>query len=235
MPSKPSLLLRWFSALLQQKNGVQLPSNLKRNGNFHTAVMRWMASMWQLHVLETLAPCTKTTKVSSLLYWRPYTFLWIDVGSDGSSNDASIYNGSKLNESWENNPFHLPEDKPLPGDDVPVPYFIIGNNALGINKTLMNPFSIRNIDCHERIFNYSLSRAWRVVENAFDILAHQFRVCWRPWTRDQRHTGKLIATCVILHNLIRLRYPVPHNNLMDQNQDVIPGAWLNEEYFGCLP
>ena len=186
MPSKPSLLLRRFSALLQQKNGVQLPINLKRNGHFHTVVVRWMASMWQLH-------CTCPWNTGSIyrnykgffsivlmaLVYADYTFLWIDVGSDGSSNDASIYNGSELKEVHENpnNPFHLPEDKPLPGDDVPVPYFIIGNNALGINKTLMNPFSIRNIDCHGRIFNYSLSRARRVVENAFDILAHQFRVC----------------------------------------------------------
>jgi len=107
--------------------------------------------------------------VLTALVYADYTFLWIDVGSDGSSNDASIYNGSKLKEGLEksNNPSHLPEDKPLPGDDVPVPYFIIGNNAFGINKTLINPFSIRNIDCHERIFNYSLSRARRVVENAF--------------------------------------------------------------------
>jgi hypothetical protein len=27
-----------------------------------------------------------------------YKFLWIDVGSDGSSNDASIYNGLELKE-----------------------------------------------------------------------------------------------------------------------------------------
>jgi hypothetical protein len=30
-----------------------------------------------------------------------YKFLWIDVGSDGSSNDASIYNGSELKEGLE--------------------------------------------------------------------------------------------------------------------------------------
>jgi hypothetical protein len=33
---------------------------------------------------------------------------------------------------------------------------------------------------------------------------------------------KIITTCVILHNLIRLRYPATHNNLMDledQNQN----------------
>jgi len=102
-----------------------------------------------------------------------YMFLWIDVGSDDSSNDASLYNGSELKEGLENpnNPFHHTEDKPLPGDDVSVPYFIIG-----INKTLMNPFSIKNMEYHDRIFNYRLSRARRVVKNAFDILAYKFRV-----------------------------------------------------------
>jgi len=77
-----------------------------------------------------------------------YKFLWIDVGSDGSSNDVRIYNGSELKEGLENsnNPFHLPADKLLPGDDVLVPYFIIGDNAFGITKTLMNLFSIRNMN-----------------------------------------------------------------------------------------
>ena len=106
-----------------------------------------------------------------------YKFLWIDVGSDGSTNDASIYNGSELKEGLEspNNIFNIP----LPGDDVPIPYYIVGDNAFGINKSLMNPFSIRNMEHHERIFNYRLSRARRVVENAFGILAHKFRVLLR--------------------------------------------------------
>ena len=49
-----------------------------------------------------------------------YKLLWTDVGSDGSSNDASIYNGSELKEGLEsqNNIFNLPEEKSLPGDDV---------------------------------------------------------------------------------------------------------------------
>ena len=61
-----------------------------------------MASMCQLHVLGTLAPSTEHTKVFSIVLMAlvdaDYKFLCIDVGSDGSSNDASIYNGSELKE-----------------------------------------------------------------------------------------------------------------------------------------
>ncbi|XP_071058858.1 uncharacterized protein [Pseudochaenichthys georgianus] len=163
-----------------------------------------------------------------------YKFLWIDVGSDGSSNDAIIYNGSELKEGLEspNNIFNLPEEKSLPGDDVPVPYYIVGDNAFGINKSLMNPFPIRNMEHHDRIFNYRLSRARRVVENAFGILAHKFRVLLRTMNQRPGTCRKIITTCVILHNLIRLRYPATHNNMIDleeQNLNVIPGAWRNDK------
>lgn len=163
-----------------------------------------------------------------------YKFLWIDVGSDGSSNDASIYNGSELKEGLEssNNVFNLPKEKQLPGDDVPVPYFIVGDNAFGINKRLMNPYSIRNMEYDERIFNYRLSRGRRVVENAFGILAHKFRILLGTLNQRPVTCRKIITTCVILHNLIRLRYPAVHSNVMDledQNQDLVPGAWRNDK------
>jgi hypothetical protein len=62
-----------------------------------------------------------------------------------------LVHGPQQNSS-PNNIFNLPEVKSLPGDDVPVPYYIVGDNAFGINKRLMNPFAIRNMEHHERIF-----------------------------------------------------------------------------------
>ena len=81
-----------------------------------------------------------------------YKFLWIDVDSDGFTNDASIYNRSKLKEGLESpkNIFNIPEKKSLPGDDVPIQYCIVGDNAFGIHKSLINPFSIRNMEHHEK-------------------------------------------------------------------------------------
>ena len=68
MPSKPSLLLRLSSVLLQLKSGPPLLSSLRRDGNFHTAVVLWMACMWRSSVLGILALCTETTR-SPLSSW----------------------------------------------------------------------------------------------------------------------------------------------------------------------
>jgi hypothetical protein len=70
------------------------------------------------------------------------------------------------------------------------------HNAFGISKRLMNPFAIRNMEHHERIFNYRLSRARRVVENAFGILAHKFRVLLRTMNQRPETCRKITTTCV---------------------------------------
>ena len=77
---------------------------------------------------------------------------------------------------------------------------IVGDNAFGINKHLMNPFSIRNMEHHERIFNYRLSRARRCVENAFGILGTQIP----SFTED--------------HDPEASYMPEDHHNLCDSSQ-----------------
>jgi hypothetical protein len=66
---------------------------------------------------------------------------------------------------------HIPPADALPGDDKDIPYFIVGDDAL--RTWLMKPFSRRNMAIEDMVFNYRLSRARRVVKNAFEILANR--------------------------------------------------------------
>ena len=104
-----------------------------------------------------------------------YKFSWVDVGRDGSSGDGEVFNASELKAATDDGSVGFPEATSLPHDDKPIPYCIVGDDAFALWTWLMKPYSKRHMTLAERIFNYRLSRARRVVENAFGILAHRFQ------------------------------------------------------------
>ena len=105
-----------------------------------------------------------------------YRFIWLSVGSYGSSSDGQIFRDSELRPMLEEGTMCLPPPSPLPHADRDTSYFLIGDDAFPLRSWMMKPYSRRHLDHDERIFNYRLSRARRVVENAFGILAMRFRI-----------------------------------------------------------
>lgn len=101
-----------------------------------------------------------------------YKFLWADVGSPGSDSDCRIFNRMQLEPSLGRGTIRFPEPDPLPNDDLDSPYCLVGDDAFPLRTYLLKPYSKRYLDIDERIYN---SRARRVVENAFGILAMRFR------------------------------------------------------------
>lgn len=71
----------------------------------------------------------------------------------------------------------------------------------------MKPYPGRNLSEAQRIFNYRLSRARRVVENAFEILSARFRVFLSPIKLVANKTKRLTLACCVLHNYLIEKSP----------------------------
>ncbi len=159
-----------------------------------------------------------------------HKFIWADVGSNGTASDAQIFTDSELKEAIENNVIGFPAAHPLPNDDRDTPYFIIGDDAFSLRMWMMKPYWMHGLSVPERIFNYQLSRARRIVENAFGILSNRFGRLLTTLRQQPPVVRDVILSCICLHNLMQICYPALQNAALDVENDqlnLIPGDWRN--------
>ena len=131
-----------------------------------------------------------------------YQFIWADVSGKGSASDAQIYNHSDLKKGLENDDIMgWPRPDPLPNDTQDVPYFIVGDDAFALRTYLMKPYSARKLTREERIYNYRLSRARRVIENTFGVLVNRFQVLLTTMQHHAETVGLIVKACVLLRPL----------------------------------
>lgn len=140
-----------------------------------------------------------------------YKFLYIDVGSQGRASDAGVWDKCTLRKCLEEERLQVPGDALLPYSTVKSPYMIVGDDAFPLKRYMMKPYPGKNLTGDQRIFNYRLSRARRVSENAFGILAAKFRVFQQPINSKPEYVNKIICAAVVLHNFLRVncRLPLP--------------------------
>lgn len=137
-----------------------------------------------------------------------YKFIVVDVGSYGKEGDSGIFLKSELGKQILNGTFRFPEDSVLPGSNIIVPNVIVGDEAFRLHKHIMKPFprKVGRDDDSKRIFNYRLSRARRVTENAFGLLSQVFRVFYQPINIEITTCDNLIWVACCLHNMLRDTY-----------------------------
>ncbi|XP_055535890.1 uncharacterized protein LOC129724763 [Wyeomyia smithii] len=130
-------------------------------------------------------------------------FIAVDVGSFGKESDGGIFASSNMGKRFQNGTFAMPEDAPLPGTNQSAPFVVVGDEAFPLKTYLMRPYPGQNLDDAKRIFNYRLSRARRVSENAFGMLAAWCRMYCRTIHANPENIDYLIFSSCVLHNHIR--------------------------------
>ena len=164
-----------------------------------------------------------------------YKFLFVDVGCNGRISDGGVYRNSALANALSRNSLDIPPPQHLPGTDIGTPFTVVADEAFGLKTYMMKPYSRAALKSNEqRIFNYRLSRARRVVENAFGILANRFRVFRAPIPLMPEKVEMLVLAACVLHNFLRCKVKseytpaalVDHEDIHEG--DIIPGQWRTD-------
>jgi hypothetical protein len=136
-----------------------------------------------------------------------YRFLCVDIGAYGRNSDGGVFARSIFGQKVLANTFNFPPDTPLPDapDLGPLPYVLIGDEAFPLRQNLMRPFPGRTgrLPLIQQQYNYRLSRARRVVENGFGILASRWRVYHTKIDVKPTAAKQIVKATLVLHNFLQ--------------------------------
>ncbi|KAH9628688.1 hypothetical protein HF086_008629 [Spodoptera exigua] len=96
----------------------------------------------------------------------------------------------------------------------------------------MKPYQGVNLSTEEKVFNYRLSRARRIIENVFGILVSRFRVLEKPILTNLETVDVIICTCCALHNWLRKKsnsyITATCFDREDEQGNIQPGSWRSQ-------
>ena len=111
------------------------------------------------------------------LVYANYNFMFVDTGCQGRISDIGVFMNTELYKKLETKSFCLPQPVPLNAREKVFHTFLIGDEAFPLSDNLMKVYPGQHPNgSKERIFNYRICRARRVVENVFGLASSVFRV-----------------------------------------------------------
>ena len=129
-----------------------------------------------------------------------YLFKYAHVGMQGRTCDGGVF----LHNALTSGKLNVPLLSVLPGNDTLVPYVLVADDAFLLTSYLIKPYGGEvPKGSPKRVFNYRLSRARHIVENAFGVLASVFRIFRKPLIVKPSTAEHITLACVYLHNFLR--------------------------------
>ena len=128
----------------------------------------------------------------------------------------------------------LPPPEPITGTSEPrLPFVFVGDEAFPLLPNLLRLYPGDYLPYEKRVYNYRLSRARGVVENAFGILASKFRFLRRPMIMSPNNAEAIVLGAAALHNFLHrevgLHYIGPKSTDYETSHgDWQPGQWRAE-------
>ncbi|RVE47831.1 hypothetical protein evm_007586 [Chilo suppressalis] len=106
-----------------------------------------------------------------------YRFILADFGTNGRVSDGGVLQNTKFFKKLQNKKLNIPNPENIESSSRCLPYVFVTDDAFPLRADMLKPYRQADLNNYEKkIFNYRLSRARRIVENAFGILSSRFRI-----------------------------------------------------------
>lgn len=136
-----------------------------------------------------------------------YEFIMVVVGINGRISDGGVFSYTDFGRAFSNKLLKIPEPIQLPNSEKRLPFVLLGDDAFAMTDNFMKPYPQTGLSLARKIFNYRLSRARRVVENAFGILVSRFGIFQKQIPLSLEKAQIIDLACCYLHNYLRKRQP----------------------------
>lgn len=132
-----------------------------------------------------------------------YRLLLVDFGTNGRVSDGGVLLNTKFYEKLEKKALNIPTEERLHNSPRILPYVFLADDAFPLRKDMMKPFRQNDLDSRiKKIYNYRTSRARRIVENTFGILAPRFRIHRTQMNMSPESIGSVVRATCALHNYL---------------------------------
>lgn len=154
-----------------------------------------------------------------------YKFISVEFGASGRRGDGNVFEFCAFNKRLQKGLLSIPPPIPEPGFEDDLPFFFVGDAAFSGNRNFVTPISGTFLEDMLNLLNYRLSRARRVIENAFGILAARFRILLRAIDCCRVTTIAVVKACLVLHNLLLIE----DKNIPSGKRKYCPGGFADSE------
>lgn len=131
-----------------------------------------------------------------------YEFVYANVGAEGKTADGGCWRQCDFARALQQERLNLPADVHL-DTNTTVPCHLVADNAFPMGKRMLKPYPHRFLTQSEKVFNYRLSRARRIVENVFGIISSRFQVLKTEMRFRVDNCVRVVRAICILHNVLR--------------------------------
>ena len=140
-----------------------------------------------------------------------YLFRDIHVGWPGSVHDARVFVNSSLYQKANNK--EILQGHVLDINGCLVSPFMVGDSGYPLLSWLVKPYPHNgNLSSQQKTYNYRMSRARIVTENAFGRLKARWRRLAKQNDMEVKRVPYVVAACCVLHNICEI-----HGEEFDEN------------------